>query len=149
MAILDCRDASTAAIALAWLADRLPDGAALHLVVPLHLRQALDGVVEVAAPKRRRGVTIAAVGGTLALVGLAAGGALGGFSGSAPAAESVDAYPSKPIKFVCPFAAGGGTDVLARQVGRAPVAELRRLLALVRAGEADVAPLPEIGRAHV
>ena len=49
---------------------------------------------------------------------LAAGAALGPLARTA-AAESAEAFPSKPIRFVCPFAAGGGTDVLARQVGRA------------------------------
>lgn len=29
-----------------------------------------------------------------------------------------DAYPSKPIKLIVPFAAGGGNDVLARQIGK-------------------------------
>ncbi|GAA1808694.1 DUF3352 domain-containing protein [Nostocoides veronense] len=59
----------------------------------------LDGVVEVAAPKRRRGVTIAAVGGTLALVGLAAGGALAmnALSGGGPQPE--DVLPANTLGF--------------------------------------------------
>ena len=32
-------------------------------------------------------------------------------------AQAQTAYPNKPIKMVVPFAAGGGTDVLARVIG--------------------------------
>jgi tripartite-type tricarboxylate transporter receptor subunit TctC len=35
----------------------------------------------------------------------------------AAAQSSVQAYPSKPIKFVVPFAPGGGTDLVARIIG--------------------------------
>jgi tripartite-type tricarboxylate transporter receptor subunit TctC len=42
--------------------------------------------------------------------------ALAGTAGlAAPAAFSQDKYPSRPIKFVIPFPAGGPTDVLGRR----------------------------------
>lgn len=53
------------------------------------------------------------------VLALGMGGALGSLGGWASAQESPDAWPSKPVKFVVPFAAGGGTDILGRQVGRA------------------------------
>lgn len=54
------------------------------------------------------------------VLGLGLGTGLAGWWPSALAqSESPEAYPSKVIKFVVPFAAGGGTDVLGRQVARA------------------------------
>ncbi|HEX2547046.1 MAG TPA: tripartite tricarboxylate transporter substrate binding protein [Ramlibacter sp.] len=53
------------------------------------------------------------------VLALGVGSALAGIGTVAGAQESPDAYPSKPIKFVVPFAAGGGTDILGRQVARA------------------------------
>src|SRR5437773_754324 len=35
-----------------------------------------------------------------------------------PNAQAADTYPSKPIKLIVPFPAGGTTDVLARVVGQ-------------------------------
>ena len=35
----------------------------------------------------------------------------------APSGVSAQAYPSKPIKFIVPFTAGSGTDIIARTVG--------------------------------
>lgn len=37
---------------------------------------------------------------------------------AAPAAHGADAYPSKPLRWIVPYAAGGGLDYLARTVGQ-------------------------------
>jgi tripartite-type tricarboxylate transporter receptor subunit TctC len=52
------------------------------------------------------------MGGRIALLGLAALAAAATFTGA-----NAQPYPSKPIRFIVPFPAGGSTDVAARLVG--------------------------------
>lgn len=40
------------------------------------------------------------------------------FSFAAPSAHAADAYPSKPIRWIVPYPAGGGSDFLARTIGQ-------------------------------
>ena len=42
----------------------------------------------------------------------------------APSAFAQDVWPSKPVKIVCPFPAGGTSDVMARMIGEALTKEL-------------------------
>ena len=41
-----------------------------------------------------------------------------GLSGTSTFAQSAAGYPSKPIKFIVPFPAGGATDVMARTIAQ-------------------------------
>ena len=52
------------------------------------------------------------------------------------ASVAAQSFPSKPIRFVVPFAPGGGTDIIGRIVAQQLNEELRQ-------------PVVEIGRAHV
>ncbi|HBD34518.1 MAG TPA: ABC transporter substrate-binding protein, partial [Cupriavidus sp.] len=37
---------------------------------------------------------------------------------AASAAHAADSYPTKPIRWIVPYAAGGGSDFLARTIGQ-------------------------------
>lgn len=64
--------------------------------------------VDAAVNRRRFLGTVGAVGATAVLA----------HSGRAQAEEAVE-FPSRPLRLIVPFAAGGGTDVLARLLARA------------------------------
>jgi tripartite-type tricarboxylate transporter receptor subunit TctC len=49
-----------------------------------------------------------------------------GLASSASLATAADAYPSKPITFIVPFAAGSATDQLARALGQSITAETKQ-----------------------
>src|SRR5689334_2026063 len=40
------------------------------------------------------------------------------FAAALPAARAAEPYPTKPVRLLVPYAAGGGTDLLARVVGQ-------------------------------
>ena len=44
--------------------------------------------------------------------------ALGVLLATSPSARGAEPYPTKPIRLLVPYAAGGGTDLLARVVGQ-------------------------------
>src|SRR3569832_2702173 len=57
--------------------------------------------------------------GMTTLGGAWLGAALGVLSATmAASAQDVSKYPSKPIRVIVPFAAGGGNDIFARLVGQ-------------------------------
>ena len=67
-------------------------------------------------------------------------------------AHAADTYPSRPIRMIVPFVAGGGTDLLARLVApRFGEALGQQVVVDNRGGAGSVlgTQLVEIGRAHV
>jgi tripartite-type tricarboxylate transporter receptor subunit TctC len=64
------------------------------------------------------------------------------------AARAQDAYPSKPIRMIIPFAAGGATDVLGRDLGMAMTASLGQPFVVENiGGGAGVPALNTVARA--
>lgn len=84
----------------------------------------------------RRRAALAASLRRIALGATAAVAALHLASHSAPAQE----YPTKPIKVIVPFAAGGGTDVLARIWGEAMSPRLGQRIVVENQGGGNGAP---------
>ena len=76
-------------------------------------------------------------------------------AGQVTAADT--AYPSRPIRILIPFPAGGSTDLLARMVGQrltdawgqSTVPDNRIGANAILASEIAAKAAPEIGRAHV
>src|SRR5690606_3150798 len=52
--------------------------------------------------------------------------ALGMFISQATVVHANDAYPTKPIRMVVPYAAGGDTDLIARKLGQVMTASMRQ-----------------------
>ena len=66
-----------------------------------------------------------------------------------PAAAQTGAYPSKPIELIVPFAAGGGTDVLARALAEAARKHLPQdLIVLNKAGASGAVGWTELANAR-
>ena len=69
----------------------------------------------------------------------------------APAIAAAQAFPSKPVKIIVPFAAGGTTDVVARQLAQ-KLSEAWNQSVVVEnkpGAGGNIGSDLEIGRAHV
>ena len=55
---------------------------------------------------------------------------------AAPAAYAADAYPTKPLTVIVPFAAGGPTDTVARLIAQAMTADLKQQVTVENVGGA-------------
>src|SRR6266540_1729724 len=56
--------------------------------------------------------------------------------GAAQAQDGISGYPSRPIRIIVPFAAGGGTDILSRIFGQVLQEELRATIVVENVGGA-------------
>lgn len=72
----------------------------------------------------------------------------GGVAAGAPGAMAQEAYPSKPIRVIVPFAAGGPADVVAREMAQSLGKELGQTLVVEnQGGGAGVPALGTVSRA--
>src|SRR5712691_2237311 len=62
---------------------------------------------------------------TVAVLGLCLGVSLGAFA-TASAQVTTDDYPTRNVTFLCPFPAGGGTDILTRMLAHELQDKLKR-----------------------
>ena len=58
-------------------------------------------------------------------------------AGLAPFDASADAYPDRPIRLIVPYAAGGGTDAIARVIAQGMTEQLGQQLVVDNNGTAD------------
>jgi tripartite-type tricarboxylate transporter receptor subunit TctC len=64
---------------------------------------------------------------------------------AANAAEPAERYPSKPVRFISPFSAGGGTDMVARQLAQRMSEAMGRMFVVDNRGGAEGAIGTDLG----